>query len=61
MATKSICKTVRLKDSRLIKGLVSALENSQGKKSKEVFIDRLVEEIKGEDIKKYFGVDNDGI
>lgn len=56
MATKSIYKNVNLRSRELTRGLVNALEHGRGKKSKVVEFSRSVEEVKGEDIKKYFGV-----
>ncbi|XZJ90129.1 hypothetical protein ACSXB0_15220 [Clostridium perfringens] len=56
MATKSIYKNVNLRSRELTRGLVNALEHGRGKKSKVVEFSKSVEEVKGEDIKKYFGV-----
>lgn len=56
MATKSIYKNVNIKSKDLTKGLINALEYGMGKKAKEVIFTKSVEEVKGEDIKKYFGV-----
>lgn len=56
MATKSIYKNVNIKSKDLTKGLLNALEHGMGKKAKEVIFTKAVEEVKGEDIKKYFGV-----
>ncbi|MFR1823121.1 MAG: hypothetical protein ACLSXJ_07115 [Clostridium saudiense] len=56
MATKSIYKNVNIKSKDLTKGLINALEYGMGKKAKEVIFTKAVEEVKGEDIKKYFGV-----
>lgn len=55
MATKSILKEVRFKDKALCRGLVSALENAKGKKSKTVVMSRTTSDIKKEDIKRFFG------
>ncbi|EDS80572.1 hypothetical protein I6E45_09485 [Clostridium perfringens] len=56
MATKSICKNINIKSRVLARGLINALEHGKGKKSKIVEFSKSVEEVKGEDIKKYFGV-----
>lgn len=56
VATKSICKDIRIKNRGLVRGLVSALENAKGKSSKDVELKKMVEEVKAEDIKKYFEV-----
>ena len=36
MATKSILKNVDIKDKKLAKSLITALENAKGKKAKDV-------------------------
>ncbi|MCL2355585.1 MAG: hypothetical protein FWC70_00320 [Defluviitaleaceae bacterium] len=56
MATKSMIKSVNIKNKRLAEGLVSALENAEKKSSKEVVLQRRLDEVKGENIKRYFGV-----
>lgn len=56
MATKSIYKNVNIKSRDLARGLVNALEHGKGKKSKTVEFSKSVEEVKGDDIKKYFEV-----
>lgn len=55
MATKSIYKNVNIKSEDSTKELISALEYSMCKKNEKVIFAKEVEEIKGEDIKKYFG------
>ncbi len=55
MATKSILKDVNIKNKRSAKKFVDALENASGKTSKTVVYSRTVTELKGDDIKKYFG------
>ena len=55
MATKSILKNVDIKDKRLGKSLVVALENAAGKKSKDVTLSRTYSDIHGEKIKEIFG------
>ena len=61
MATKSVLKTVLIKDRRTASSLVSALENASGKKAKEVVISRTCSELGREEIKKLFGEKNDGV
>lgn len=55
MATKSIYKNVNIKGRDLTVGLVNALENAKNKKSKEVTITKSFQELKGDDLRKYFG------
>lgn len=55
MATKSIYKNVVIKDARLSKNLVSALENAQKKASKNVKLSKSCREIKKEQVKEIFG------
>ncbi|MDD2300916.1 MAG: hypothetical protein PHS04_19735 [Tissierellia bacterium] len=55
MATKSIFKNVVIKDKRLSKNLVSALENAQKKSSKGVQLSKSYREITKCQIKDLFG------
>ncbi|MEA1959965.1 MAG: hypothetical protein U9N81_01515 [Bacillota bacterium] len=55
MATKSIYKNVVIKDKRLSKNLLSALENAQNKGSKDVQLSKSYREIKKSQIKELFG------
>lgn len=55
MATKSIMKNIDIRDKKLGKNLIVALENASGKHSKEVQISRTYSEARGEQIKKIFG------
>ena len=55
MATKSILKTVYIKDRLSAKRLASALENAHGKAAKDVTISRTVSVASREDIRKMFG------
>lgn len=57
MATKSIYKSIHLKNRALCRGLVNALESAQNKKSKEVVMTKKVREVKGDELKKLFGDD----
>lgn len=54
MATKSIYKNVNIKNKVLAKGLLTALENAEGRKGKEVQLQKSFEEIRGDDLKKLF-------
>lgn len=51
MATKSILKNVDIKDKKLGKSLVVALENASQKKSKPVSLSRTYTDVRGEKIK----------
>ena len=55
MATKSIYKEIRIKDKLFCKTFVSALENAQNKKGKEVTLKRRVDEVRDiEELTKMF-------
>ncbi len=47
MATKSILKNVDIKDKKLGKSLVIALENAAKKQAKDVQLSRTYEDVKG--------------
>lgn len=55
MATKSILKNIDIKDRKMGRAIISALENSKNKKSKNVVLSRTCVEVKGEKIKDIFG------
>lgn len=55
MATKSILKNVDVKDQRMGKSLVVALEQASNKRSKNVVISRTYSDIKGDKINEIFG------
>jgi hypothetical protein len=55
MATKSILKNVDIKEKKLGKSLVVALENAAGKRSKNVTLSRTYSDIRGDKIKEIFG------
>jgi len=57
VATKSILKDVEINEKKLAEGLLSALENAANKSSIEVKFQRPLREVKGEDIKRSFGVE----
>lgn len=58
MATKSVLKTILIKDRRSADSLVTALENASGKKSKDVTVSRTCRELGREEIQKIFGEKN---
>ena len=55
MATKSIMKNVDIRDRKLCRSFVEALENAEGKGSKEVILSRTFKEVSGDKIKELFG------
>lgn len=61
MATSSIMRNVRIKDQKLVKNLVVALENAKETSDNKVQLKRPYNEMKPEDIKKIFGENNDRI
>lgn len=54
MATKSILKCVDIKDKKLGKSLIIALENAADKHSKEVHLSRTYEDVRGEKLRSIF-------
>ncbi|WP_181127238.1 hypothetical protein [Paenibacillus peoriae] len=54
MATSSITQTIILKDRKRSQQLISALENADKKRSKEVTFSKAHREIRGEKIKEIF-------
>lgn len=54
MATKSMLKTVNIKDKKLSRTFVEVLEKSQTVKSKEVDFTRKFTELKGDKVKAFF-------
>lgn len=55
MATKSFTKNIDIRDKKLGKSLVSALENASKKGSKDVSISRTYSEASSDTIRKIFG------
>lgn len=55
MATKSILKNVDIKDKKLGKSLVVALENAAGKSSKDVQLSRTYEDARGSKLRSILG------
>ncbi len=52
MATKSILKNVDIKDKKLGKSLVVALENAKNKHSEQVSLSRTYTEVSGEALRR---------
>ena len=55
MATKSILKNITIREKRMGRNFVSALENAQNKHSKEVVLTKSCETVRKQDIRKIFG------
>ena len=55
MATKSILKNIDIRERRMGRALILALEKSEATEGKEVELSRICREIKGEKIKDIFG------
>ena len=55
MATKSILKNIDIKERRMGRSIILALENAEGKKEKEVKLSCSCKEIKRSKIKDIFG------
>lgn len=55
MATTSILKNVTIKEKKLGRNFVTALERASTQRSKEVIFSRVCRDVKGDDIKKFFG------
>ena len=58
MATKSITKNVVVRSKPLARNFIRAVENAQGKTSKDVVISKTVHTLKGEKLKDIFGADS---
>lgn len=54
MATKSILKNVDIKDKKLGKSLVIALEHAAGKHAKDVQLSRTYEDVRGDKLRRIF-------
>lgn len=54
MATKSVLKTVYIKDNKTAGRLAFALENAQNKPSREVKIPGSVRTVSGDDVRRLF-------
>lgn len=61
MATKSILKTIYIKQRKPATRLINALENASGKGAKTVEMSRGYSEVSKTEIKKMFGVQDDGV
>lgn len=55
MATKSILKTINIKDKKTALSLVNALENASGKSSKPVVNSRSFSDVNRDDLRLMFG------
>lgn len=55
MATKSILKTIRIKDAKRAGKFALALENAAGKRARDVTVSRRVTNASRDDIQKMFG------
>lgn len=55
MATKSILKTVSIRDRRSARALVNALENARGKKDRNMKLASTCHEMSKEEIRQTFG------
>lgn len=54
MATKSILKSIQIKDKKSAAKLANALENASGKKAKEIKYNRSFSDASRDDIRKMF-------
>jgi len=54
MATNSILRTVSIKDRKLVKSFIEALENAKNKKSQTVIISKKVKHLDKADLDKVF-------
>lgn len=61
MATKSILKTVHIKERKSATALVNALENAKGKSARKVKFQRVPSEASREEIKAMFGAKDDRV
>ena len=55
MATKSIFIDINIKKTKASRSLVNALESAQKKNAPKVVMRKRVTELKGSDIRKFFG------
>ena len=55
VATKSILKTVDIKNPKLGKSMIQALENASGKQAQDIQLSRTYEDVKGDKIRRIFG------
>ena len=61
MATKSILKTIYLKDEKPARAFINALENAENKAEQTVTLSRGYSEASRTEIRKLFGVHDDRI
>jgi len=55
MATNSIYKEMRVKNTGYCRNFVAALENAEKKSSKDVVLSKRIQELRGDILKKMFG------
>ena len=55
MATNSILKNIRIKDKRLARGFIAALERARIKKAKDVDIPHKIQRLDKQQIRSVFG------
>lgn len=55
MATKSILKNINIRSKSQGISLANALERAEKFQGKDIVFSRAVSEVKGEDVKKFFG------
>ena len=61
MATKSILKTVHIKERKSASALVNALENAKGKSAQKVEFKRMPSDASRDEIREMFGARNDRV
>lgn len=61
MATKSILKTIHIKEHKAALALVKALENAKGKSEQPVYFKRRASDASRDEIRKMFGAANDRV
>lgn len=61
MATKSILKTVHIKERKSALALANALEHAKGKAAQKVSFNRTPSEASRDEIRAMFGVKNDRV
>jgi len=55
MTTNSILKSIRIRDKKLAKRFIKALENAHEKKEKDVIVPGKVQTLDKDQVKKVFG------
>lgn len=57
MATKSVLKSIEIRDKKTAQALISALENAKGKHAKPVEHQRAFSDATRDEVRKIFGID----